>query len=298
MSTPPALRSLFHRWIDDAAVFPPGNAPVPDAWSQHLALREGRYGDLLGPLLVGTSGAAQLVHAAAAAPPSEDLETGTGHGTMQVDVGVIARAGTAVEDLVAAVDALRRSPHLQVVGVEVAHDEDGRWRQALDLGVRTAVEAPRGPATQQHALDEVAEAATGPVPVVAKLRTQPTATAPVPSVRELAEFLLGARARDLPFKLTGGLHHAVSRMDPSAAGEEDQHGALNVLVATHHLEEGATLPELGATLAMRDASSLASLARGLDETAVLALRTRFVSFGCCGVLDPVSDLVDLDLLHD
>src|SRR5690606_6428332 len=44
MSTTPAPRSLFDRLVDDAAVFPPGNAPVPVAWSEHLALRAGGYG--------------------------------------------------------------------------------------------------------------------------------------------------------------------------------------------------------------------------------------------------------------
>ena len=39
MSTRPALRSLLQGLVDDAAVFPPGNAPVERAWSEHLALR-------------------------------------------------------------------------------------------------------------------------------------------------------------------------------------------------------------------------------------------------------------------
>ena len=72
MSTLPAPRSLFDRLVDDAAVFPPGNAPVPVAWSEHLTLRAGGHGDLLGPLLIGTSGAASLVDAAGAEPPLAD----------------------------------------------------------------------------------------------------------------------------------------------------------------------------------------------------------------------------------
>ncbi|RIK14992.1 MAG: hypothetical protein DCC50_09515 [Acidobacteria bacterium] len=293
MSTPPAPRSLFHRWIDDAAVFPPGSATVPDAWSAHLALRAGRYADLLGPLLVGTSGARELVATAAGRPPAEDAETGAGQGAQPVDVGLVARAGTPVEDLVDAVGAVRGSPHLVVAAVELAHDEEGRWRRALELwpdgGARVAVEVPRDPVAQPAALDDVAAAAGhSPVEVLAKLRTQATGGGPPPTPRELAEFLLGARSRGLPLKLTGGLHRAVAH--------GDEHGALNVLVAVHHLEDGAGLPELVATLQMQDAGSLAALVRGLDEDAVTALRARFVSFGCCGVLDPVEDLVGLGLL--
>ncbi|AXH96289.1 hypothetical protein DV701_09305 [Ornithinimicrobium avium] len=292
---PSAPRSVFHRWIDDAAVFPPGCASVPDAWAEHLALREGRYADLLGPLLIGTPGAEQLVAAAAQLPPAEDLGTGTAHGSKPVDVTVVARAGTPLADLVGAVGALRGSPHVQVVGVELAHDDEaGRWRRALDLGVRVAVEVTRDPAAQQAALDDLAAAAgESPVAVLAKLRTQATSAAPPPTPGELAGFLLGARARGLALKLTGGLHRAVAHT--TVAGT-DEHGALNVLVAVHHLEEGAALPELVATLELRDAEELAALVRGLEEEAVALLRRRFVSFGCCGVLDPVHDLLDLGLL--
>lgn len=285
MSTSPPPRSLFRRWVDDAAVFPPGDAPVPDAWSAHLVLRQGRYGDLVGPLLIGTPGAASLVDAAADRPAPRP-----------VDVGVIARAGTAVEDLLAAVATVRSSPQLRVASVEVAHDEAGRWRPALDLGVPVAVEVPRDASSQQHALDDVAAAAgAGPV-VLAKLRTQATPTAPVPTPEELAAFLLAVRDRSLPFKLTGGLHHAVATTVTTDAGQEDQHGALNVLVAAHRLETGADAAALAETLASRDAAALASAARGLDEDRAATVRTRFVSFGCCGVLDPLEDLAGLDLL--
>lgn len=298
MSTTPAPRSLFDRLVDDAAVFPPGNAPVPVAWSEHLALRDGRYGDLLGPLLIGASAAASLVDAAAAAPPPADPETAAGLRPDRVSVAVVARPGTPVEDLLDAVGALRESPALHVASVEVAHDQEGRWRRALELGAGVAVEVPREPSTQHHALDDVADAAAGDGQrVVAKLRTQSTPAAPVPSPRELAEFLHGVRDRGLAFKLTGGLHHVAAHTEPlPGGGTEEQHGVLNVLIATHHLEQGATLRDLAATLGLREADALASLARGLEERDVDRLRARFVSFGCCGVMDPVGELVDLGLL--
>lgn len=279
---PPARRALFQRWIDDAAVFPPGNAAVADAWGGHLALRAGRYADLLGPLLVGTSHVAELLGVAAGAP-----------GPGPVGVGVIARAGTPVGELVQAVRSVRSSPQLELAGVEPAHDGDGSWRRVLDLELepttRVAVEVPREAAAGQAALEEVATAAaTAGTVLLAKLRTQATGSAPPPTPQELAGFLLGARSAGLPLKLTGGLHRALAH--------EEEHGALNVLLAVHQLEQGATLDELVATLQVRQASVLAPLARDLDEDAVARLRSRFVSFGCCGVLDPVQDLVALGLL--
>ncbi|MGD8148412.1 hypothetical protein [Ornithinimicrobium sp. Y1694] len=301
MSTTPAPRSLLTRLVDDAAVFPPGNAPVDRAWSEHLELRRGRYADLLGPLLIGASGAANLVEAAAAAPPPEDLETGTGHGPLPIGVGVIARPGTPVEDLLTAVESITAADHVIVAGVELGHAEAAQaWDCVLDLGVPVAVEVPRAPETMLSVLDEIAARADAndrAIPTIAKLRTQSTPTAAVPSARELAEFLSAVRDRDLAFKLTGGLHHAVAHtVELPEGGSEDQHGVLNVLVATHFLEDGAGLTDLTATLEMRDAEALASLARSLDENGVGAVRARFVSFGCCGVTDPLDDLTDLGVL--
>src|SRR5437764_5232024 len=41
--------------VDDAAVFPPGNASVPDAVRAHRQHRSSWYADLVGPLLVRSS---------------------------------------------------------------------------------------------------------------------------------------------------------------------------------------------------------------------------------------------------
>ncbi|MDO5740492.1 MAG: hypothetical protein Q4P07_10130 [Ornithinimicrobium sp.] len=297
MSTTPAPRSLLTRLVDDAALFPPASTPVPQAWSGHLALRAGKYGDLLGPLLIGTSAAATLAVSAQDAPPVGDLETGTGHGPEPIDVGVIARAGTDIVDLIAAVEVLRACPHTRVVSVEAAFDAEGQWRRALDLAVPVAVEVVRDAQAQSEALDEVAAAADQGNTVLAKLRTQSTATAPVPSARELAQFLLAVRERNLPFKLTGGLHHAVARtVQLPEGGTEDQHGVLNLLLATHHLQGGAGLPKLQADLETRDAAALAAVALNLPEEAISHLRARFVSFGCCGVTEPLEEMTELGLI--
>lgn len=292
MSTTPAPPTLLHRWIEDAAVFPPGHAPVPRAWAEHVELRGGRYADLLGPLLIGVPGAQELVDAAALAPPAEHLAP--------VAVAVVARAGTSVDELVDAVRTLRSSPHLVVTAAEIAHDA-GDWRRVVDLGLRTAVEVPRGGEDLMRALDDLAGGVAevvgetgdhGPE-VLAKLRTQATDSLPAPDVRTLAEFLAATHARGLAFKLTGGLHRAVA---PGADATEP-HGALNVLVATHHLLDGASLPQLEATLQIGDGEALASLASGLGEQQARDVRARFVSFGCCGVLDPMTDLDDLGLIR-
>lgn len=286
MSTEPP-RSLLAGLVDDAAVFPPGDAPAPEAWSEHLRLRSGSWGDLLGPLLVSAAGAPAMAAAALAAPPPGSLSP--------VALTVVARAGTPTAVLEDAVALLRTTPGVRVASVEVAHAPDGGWRRALTLGVPVAVEVGREPAAAAAALDDVA-AARRDVAVVAKLRTQPVPGTPAPTPEQLSRFVHAARERDLPFKLTGGLHHAVAGSHPGPSGPEDQHGLLNVLLAAHRLEDGAEPQELALTLARRDAEGLTAEVAGLDEAAARRLRARFVSFGCCGVTDPLGELAGLGLL--
>src|SRR5699024_11370575 len=97
----------------------------------------------------------------------------------------------------------------------------------------------------------------------AKLRTQSTPTDPVPTPGELAEFISTCQDLGLGFKLTGGLHHAVAGPVATPAGSEDQHGVLNVLVATHLAHTGADIGTITAALRERDGDLLARILLGL-----------------------------------
>ena len=70
----------FARFFDDAALFPPGDAPVAAAVPAHRELR-GRLGDLVGPFVVP---AARLDELAVMVDTFRPLELGEG--------------GTAVDD--------------------------------------------------------------------------------------------------------------------------------------------------------------------------------------------------------
>lgn len=289
MSTTPAPRTVFQEWVDDAAVFPPSNAPVPRAWSEHVEMLAGSEGDLLGPLLIGASAVEDLARAVLVHPAPDHVSP--------VEVAVVGRAGTSVEDVAGAVRTLQGQVHLRVTGAEVAHGE-GDWRRLVDLGLRTAVEVPRAGRDVSRALDDLAAGVAEEVggsdapAALVKWRTQATSGAPAPDARQLAEFLRATHERGLAFKLTGGLHRAVAP-GPSA---EEPHGALNILVATHHLLRGGTLSELVATLELQDGEALADRLTGLTSSGVRDVRARFVSFGCCGVLDPIGDLIRLGLI--
>jgi hypothetical protein len=70
------LPRLFAGLVDDAAVFPPGSASVPDAVSAHRRHRTAWYADLVGPLLLPAS----AVTAGAAARGALVVRTHRLHG--------------------------------------------------------------------------------------------------------------------------------------------------------------------------------------------------------------------------
>lgn len=284
-----ADRSLFVRLVDDAAVFPPGNAPIDRALTEHVMRREGSPGDLVGPLLIPASGAGTLRRVA------EHLAAGGHPPYPPVAVGLIARPGTPLDDLLTALDTLRGSGHLQVGSVELAAEPG--WAAALRWGLPLAVEVPREPAAQRETLTALTRAHEQAVGLAAKLRTQSTAHHPVPTADELATFVLACEQHRLPFKLTGGLHRAVRHtVDLPDGSQEDQHGVLNVLLATHRAAQGGHRSDVVETLLIDDGPLLAEEVRRLSADEARAVRARFASFGCCEVLDPIGDLVELGVL--
>ncbi len=112
---------------------------------------------------------------------------------------------------------------------------------------------------------------------------------------EVAAFLVAVTARELPFKLTAGLHHAVRSTDPVTGFE--QHGVLNVLVATRVAQQGGGAAEVAAVLAQRDPATLLAFVGAWDDATCADVRRSFRSFGCCGVTDPIDELVGLGLLE-
>lgn len=120
-------------------------------------------------------------------------------------------------------------------------------------------------------------AAVADVGAKAKLRC---GGARVPSVEEVAAFLVAARDADVGWKATAGLHHPVR--------SEREHGFLNLLMAAARAEAGAGESELRSVLAERDPAAL--------RDAVEQPRGRFVSIGSCSFSEPVEDLQALGIL--
>ncbi|QMU73861.1 hypothetical protein GXP74_16390 [Streptacidiphilus sp. P02-A3a] len=289
---PPLLAGL----CDDAALFPPGNAPVAAAVPAHRGHRAAWYADLVGPFLLGADRIAEVGDAAAGEP---------------LDVVLVVRAGPAA--LAEALDRLAARPALRLLGVELGPDADGtpadaaaRCRDALARelppGAAGVVElrrpadgdSARGRAALEAALDLLAAAG-----LRAKYRTGGLEPQAFPSAAELAALVGGCAARALPFKCTAGLHHAVRHTDPATGFTH--HGFLNILAATDAALRGAAGGDVAEVLECRQGGELAAAladapaAPGADTRAD-ALRAVFTAYGTCSVTEPLADLAALGLL--
>ena len=289
----PVPLALFTGLVDDAAMFPPGNASAEDAVRSHLEHRQAWYAALIGPLVVPDHALRQAQGASLRAEPFDRLRTSSVEAQRSLEVSVINTGGAG--GLVSL--ANRELPGVRVVAVESAlRDLDDLAGNAarvaaataeLDESVKVFVEIPYAPGWER-AVEEVEGAG-----LHGKIRTGSPDNSGTPPYAQLAEQLQVLVEADLPFKATAGLHHA-QPTPGSDPGQPVQHGFLNLLVAVEALIEGASTAEAADLLRTSDAAQVSSWT---DET-VARVRRRFRSFGCCGVLDPVNDLVTLGLVEE
>ncbi|MGN6610615.1 MAG: hypothetical protein ACTHLJ_02460 [Angustibacter sp.] len=261
--------ALLHALIDDAAVFPPGNAPVREAVEAHRGYRRAPFADAIGPLLVRAGESSTL------APLLEAAEG--------LRVALVVRPGA--EDpgiLPTMVGQLQRDGRAEVVSLELPVSDPLTLKPATELGLPVWLEVSR------HEVDRDLDAVAA-IGAHAKYRTGGLEPDDHPSEAELAHFMAGAKQRALRFKLTAGLHHAVRTTDADQGFE--QHGVANVLLAAS-LDDETAMAEV---LAERDGRALARRLQELSPDDVSRLRASFVSFGCCGVTDPLTELSRLGL---
>jgi len=221
------VSSTFDRFFDDAAIFPPGNAPLDVAVKAHLdraATPDGRY---VGPFVVDE---ARLV--ALAELLVEPLDV------------VVVRAGNGE------LTGLRELPRVNVVATE-----------GLSPG-SIAVERPWGSGFDV------------PAGAILKLRCGGDY---VPTVAELAEAIAFCVDHEQPFKLTAGLHRAIT--------SEEGHGFVNVMAAVVAAKRGED-----------PAPVLMAWADEIDLSTLHRARELFRSIGTCSIDEPLTDLRRLGLI--
>ncbi|WP_433687360.1 hypothetical protein ACQP0I_29475 [Micromonospora carbonacea] len=289
--------------VDDAAVFPPGSATLPDALAAHRRHRDSWYAELVGPLLVPASAVVSGALAGAlggpvgaAGGPAGPAAPGDDSAGGGLAVGLIGDTG--VDGLPAALAALPAGVTVRQVEVAVAkRGEDPLPGLAALLGlagrsggVAFYAELPLTFGLT-GALDAVAAARADGAPVAAKFRTGGLAAELFPTPVELAAVICACRDRELPFKLTAGLHHAVRHRDPETGFTH--HGFGNVLAATLAAADGAEVDEVAAVLATTDPVPLVERARA----ARAADRPLWVGYGSCSITEPLTDLIRLGLVN-
>ena len=276
---------LLSGLVDDAAVFPPGNAALPDAVTAHRTHRAAWYTDMVGPLLL----------------PASEIQRGSLRGLVDPAEGlVIGLIGdTGLDQLPQALDALApdgvTARQIEAPVAKRGEDPQPGLSELVALADRlggTAVYAEI-PLTfgLMGALDTLAEARAGGLPVAAKFRTGGLAAELFPTPVELAAVICACRDRKLPFKLTAGLHHAIRHRDPETGF--NHHGFVNVL--------GATLAAVGAAEVDGVAELLAATdpVRGVEPARAHrdAERPLWVGYGSCSISEPLTDLIRLGLVN-
>ncbi|MBF9134342.1 hypothetical protein I0C86_36245 [Plantactinospora sp. S1510] len=273
---------LFGGLVDDAAVFPPGSAALPDAVAAHRGHRTAWYADLVGPLLLPASALADL-------PALLDAEE-------QIEVGVIG--DVPIPSLYSLRD--RVDPRIRIRQVEAAvakRGEDplpglaalaGLPAHLDDADVYAEIPLTWG---LLGALDRLAGERAAGKRIAAKFRTGGLAAELFPTPVELAAVIGACRDRDLPFKLTAGLHHAIRHIDPETGFTH--HGFVNILAGAAVAQDGAEVAEVAEVLAATDPLPLVETARSRREQG----RPLWTGFGSCSVLEPLTDLVRLGLVN-
>ncbi|ACU95772.1 hypothetical protein [Saccharomonospora viridis] len=266
---------------DDAAIFPPGLAPLAEAVPAHVRHVNSPYAELVGPLVVS---AAALEELAGLVPVD---------GGDRLDLTVTVPDGpSAVPDVLTTVAAL--PVELRALEVPVpaplgaAELVEALEKADIDDAVEVFVEIPR-----DERRPEIIAALPG-TRYKAKFRTGGVKAELYPDEAELAAAIKAVVDARVPYKATAGLHHAIRDTDPQTGFE--QHGFLNLLLATEAALNGAEEAELIRRLADRDGAAIAERVAALDPDQVTAVRAAFRSFGTCSISDPLTELVELGLL--
>jgi hypothetical protein len=268
------------RLVDDAALFPPGNATMADAVREHLAGRAGRRAGVIGLFLCTASRLPELITELIKAKPPTPIGL-----SLVVDTGL-----GGLPKAVSIVESRTELLALRMVEMPAPSDVDEVWLERVDEFVPEdairVVEPRRGGAGWLDGVRRVADRGYWP-----KLRCGGQSVEAFPSLDHVADFLGVLAGSGASFKATSGLHNAVRHTDERTGFTH--HGFLNMLVATARALAGGDVKE---ALATEDGPALANEAAELTDDAARAVRGVFASYGSGSLSEPVADLEKLGLL--
>jgi hypothetical protein len=275
--------SLLARLIDDAALFPPRTATVPDAVRSHLTGRSADYADVVGLFLCPASRLPELITELIKVKPQKPVEL-----SLVIDTGL-----GGVPKALSIVESRTELLALRMVEMPAPSDVDEVWLERVSEfvpeDVIRVIEPRRGGADWLNGIQRVIEHGSWP-----KIRCGGVSEQNFPSVEEVTDFLAVINEGASSFKATAGLHNAVRHTAEDTGFTH--HGFLNLLIATARLISGADKGDVHDALEMTDGKALAQEAQNLTEHEALSVRGVFASYGSCSLTDPVADLEELGLL--
>jgi hypothetical protein len=274
---------LLWRLVDDAAVFPPGSASLAQAFTEHREHRGSWYADLMGVLLLP---ATELKNAAGCLTDGEEIA-----------IGVVSDVPIAqVPRVIGAADGRMKIKQVEAAVAKRGEDPQPGLRALLtalsEIDVDDVIGYAEIPLTWGllGALDTVAQARADGQRVAAKFRTGGLAAELFPTPMELAAVICACRDRELPFKLTAGLHHAVRHTDPETGFVH--HGFLNVLAGACAASDGGEVADVAAIIGTTQPLTLMEAARTRRDQP----RPLWVGYGTCSIAEPLEDMAQLGLL--
>jgi hypothetical protein len=284
VSSQQSLPDVFSGLVDDAAIFPPGDAPLPDAVAAYASRADEWYADLVGSFVVTDV----KVPDVDTRIPLSIVVTG-GAGAIGPALHLAGRKGADVAGVEVALrdpDDLTGNARRVVTAVDAA-----RADRVLEDETPVYVELPQqepGP-DWLGAADAVAEAE-----LRLKFRTGGLESHLFPTAPTLATWIDAALDRETPFKCTAGLHNALRH---TGGDGFEHHGFVNVLLATRLAFDGAARDDVVATLEERVPDVLLEQWRDQGDDAMARTRRWFTSYGSCSVTEPLDDLLALGLLE-
>jgi hypothetical protein len=302
MTTPTAVhssvRTAFAALIDYAGLFPPAELPLASAQREYRAAREGPNAWILRRFIIPARRLADL--------------TPTFDAPLAVIVDPDAEAFERVAEIRqrgATIDALEIplqksvSAHREQLSADEVLDVIGAIAADLTVtGLRNVpafVEVPR--TAPWGAVLAETMSALARFDLAAKIRCGGLTPDAFPSVHEVATFIAVARAADVRFKATAGLHHPLRHVDVGTGFQ--MHGFLNVVAAAAFAPR-VELTTLEAILAEAepgafrfDDASFWWRELSVDAAELQRMRSEaFVSYGSCSFEEPIDDLVALGIL--
>lgn len=267
--------AIFHKFFDDAAVFPPGLAPLDRAVQEHIQRAHDAVADrFVGPLVLPFSSIAEAaelagsepidISAVGAADQLQELHQLLDQGiTPSTIVGAeLKTGGLSAKDALAEVAALKREhPDLDLY-LELSYEQvtDQMLSSLADQGISL------------------------------KFRTGGVTADLFPSSEQVVDVMALALEHGVPFKFTAGLHRAMRYTDEVTGFQH--FGFANIAAAIDTLQRGGDKQAALAVLESDDQDAVGKHITAPDTT----WREAFQSFGTCSVPEPTETLHHMGLM--